>query len=57
MKYIDKIKQMSIDEMAEFIKKCDCENTCFLVGPCWDGDKDCDCTDGIKQWLESESEE
>ena len=53
----EKIKQMTIDEMAEFIKHCDCETSCAFEVACWYGDKDCDCNNGIKQWLESESEE
>ena len=45
----EKIKAMSIEEMAEFISHCDCENTCALEIQCWQGDKDCNCLDGIKQ--------
>lgn len=51
----EKIKNMTLDEMAEFLTDrsacdtCDCdmeENKCMAVG----------CLDGIKQWLQQESE-
>ena len=57
MNNYEKIKSLTLEEMAKFIKHCDCENTCSLEVPCWYGDKDCNCLDGIKQWLQAESEE
>lgn len=56
MTNFERIKAMNIDEMAEFIKNCACENSCAFEVACWNGDKDCDCNNGIKQWLESEEE-
>ena len=59
MNYFEKIKQMTVDEMAEFLSKqdnfkCLCafyedNNTCL--------DMYKDCKDGIKQWLLQEVEE
>jgi hypothetical protein len=56
MNNFEKIKAMSIDKMAEFFVEdspcdfCICdldENKCTAIG----------CKNGIKQWLEQESEE
>ena len=55
MNNYEKIKTMTLDEMAEFLTDrsacdtCDCdmeENKCMAVG----------CLDGVKQWLQAESE-
>ena len=56
MNNYEKIKQISIDEMAMFLQDQNCCNTCIC-------DLDYDkcmaigCYDGIKRWLEAESEE
>lgn len=57
MKNFEKIKNMSIDEMAEYfsISKC----SCILDNDC-DGDmpnKSKVCVHGIRCWLESEAED
>ena len=52
----EKIKAMSVEEMAEFLNKgANC-----VVCKCWDyclGDGSCDCLKGITKYLESEVEE
>lgn len=67
----DRIKKMSVQEMAELIHRADnfariphkaiCERCCAYTknGKCnkYRGDGKGSCVDGIKQWLESESEE
>ena len=60
----EKIKQMSIDEMAEFIKLTTCTTTCSKYTQCFkylttvqiNKQNDDLCTKGIKQWLQQESE-
>ena len=50
MNNCEKIKNMSVDEMVEFIKNERCFDDCFNL--------DCStCKDEIKQWLLAESEE
>ena len=55
MRNIDKIKNMTVDEMAEYISK---SSNC---GKCTFSDLDfachCECSKGIKQWLLSEVED
>lgn len=49
MKNFEKIKQMNIDEMAEWLHEKICNNDCYF-------DWHCDeCIDKLKQWLEAES--
>lgn len=50
MKNIDKIRQMTADELAKFI----CENNSCYTCKFFDMNN---CTDKIKQWLEQEVEE
>ena len=53
----EKIKNMSIEEMAEFIDSptVDCERCAYYKnGKCLSDD---DCKVGIQKWLESEAEE
>lgn len=50
MNNFEKIKAMTIEEMAKYLKKIECDNEC--MNP-WDCDE---CLDNYKQWLESESE-
>lgn len=55
MRNIDKVKAMNIDEMAKFLARSECTLCTFNAK-----DINCnelDCKDGIKQWLEQESEE
>lgn len=47
----EKIKSMSVDEMARFL-----ENTTSIVAIKLDGEYICNDKDYIKQWLESETE-
>lgn len=55
MNNYERIKAMTLDEMAEFLDRKSNHECCYhhynvsCIGH--------DCKDGIKQWLESESEE
>lgn len=54
MNNYEKIKNMTVDEMAEFLLQ-ECINICVYNNEeCLD--YGADCKDGIKQWLEQESE-
>lgn len=55
MNNYEKIKAMTLDEMANFLSREDeyCE-VCGFYGDTCVGDKDC--KEVVKQWLESESE-
>ena len=60
MNNYEKIKNMSIDEMAEWLSFQGCENSC-VYNTEYDRiyeNLDCggNCKDGIKQWLLAESE-
>ena len=63
MNNYEKIKSMSVDEMAEWISKTDCSNTCVYhteydrIYENLEGCTGMICTDGIKQWLLAEVEE
>jgi hypothetical protein len=56
----DRIRNMSIDEMAEFLKATieDCEKYCAFTknGKCNSFGVEDKCAEGIKQWLETEVE-
>jgi hypothetical protein len=55
MNNYDKIKNMTVDEMAEYISKSsNCGKCAFLElnFACH-----CECSKGIKQWLEEECED
>jgi predicted nucleic acid-binding Zn ribbon protein len=58
---IDRIRNMSVEEMAEFIKTAveDCEKYCAFTknGKCNCFGIEDKCAEGIKQWLEQEVEE
>lgn len=59
MNNYEKIKNMSIDEMAEFLRNQGCDNSCVYYAE-YDRiyeNLECNgkCTDGIKQWLQEES--
>ena len=64
MNNYEKIKNMSLDEMAEFIKVATCTTTCSKYTQCFkyltsvqiNKQNDDLCTEGIKQWLQRESE-
>jgi len=51
MNNFEKIKQMTVDEMINFIRISDCYTTCNYQ--CWkDSDySDKSCNEGIRQWL------
>lgn len=51
-----KIKSMSLDEMAELLAYMECD-TCCVYGDKTDCLEGSDCFTGIKQWLQEESEE
>lgn len=51
----DKIKSMTVDEMAELLNDKDC-TVCIYDSIDCTGD-DCDCYLGIKQWLMQEVED
>lgn len=61
MKNIEKIKQMNSDELAEFLEEVKrqwtCIECCSNVISCDGFDDMYDCKQGIKHWLEQESEE
>ena len=48
----EKIKGMSIDEMAALLGKDECAFCVCLLEP---GDCSLDCEEGVKKWLESEA--
>ena len=50
MNNYEKIKNMSIDEMAKWLSKNICNYCIYQKQDC----EDFKCYDGIKQWLESE---
>ena len=62
---IESEKQMTLDEMAEFIKSATCTTTCSKYTQCFkylttvqiNKQNDDLCTVGIKQWLQQEVEE
>ena len=54
MNNFEKIKAMSIDEMAKLLGANSCNYCVYQQVNCDDIKQ---CKDGIKQWLESESEE
>ena len=59
MNNYEKIKAMSIEEMAKFIPIAGdyCEVCNFRCSPlCTEETEDMDCTRTIKKWLEAESE-
>ena len=53
MNNYEKIKNMTLDEMAEFLDRKSNHECCYhhYNGSCIGHD----CIDGVKQWLESES--
>ena len=59
MNNFEKIKQMNIDEMAKFIlNSASCSTYCkYIQEPIASCKKKNNCINGIKQWLEQESEE
>lgn len=56
MKNIDKIRQMTADELAEYMRDNDACHCCLFstLSVC---NGNIRCKEGIKQWLEQESEE
>ena len=61
MNNFEKIKNMSVDEMAEWLNTVDCSNYCehFInYDRIYENLDGCggDCFNGIKQWLQAESE-
>ena len=56
MTNLDRIKNMTVDEMAELLSTKACKCCAYLsFAPC--GFRACACRYGIKQWLEQEAEE
>lgn len=56
MKQIDVIKNMTVDEMAKFLKDCDdCYRICNDAKNCAFFGRSKECEQFIKQWLESET--
>ncbi len=51
MNNYEKIKNMNIDEMAEFINNLYCRNECDNNWSCFD------CFERYKQWLQEESKD
>lgn len=56
MKNIDKIRQMTADELAEFLNSSALDSICNICVGC-DSEEEIGCIEGTKQWLEQESEE
>ena len=56
MNNYERIKNMTIDELAEFLSNNECEQCCAFSDIVCEGNPDSDCFIGIKQWLESEVE-
>ena len=56
MNNFEKIKNMTLDEMAELLTFWECDNGCVYgkMADCLDDNKGC--YKGIKQWLQQESE-
>lgn len=55
MNNFEKIKAMSIDEMAEFIaENINCGSCCLTDTAC---PVDLECDEVVKQWLQAESED
>ena len=54
MNNFEKIKQMNIYELAEFIT---IENYCLYCRYDMNNCENKDCIEGVKQWLQSESED
>ena len=48
----EKIKNMTVDEMAELLNNKDCDQCAYKGDECG-----YDCLIGVKEWLQSESEE
>lgn len=59
MNNYERIKQMSIEEMAEFFSRSDCDVCIYNpeTSECDCCSDNLECYDGIKQWLESEVEQ
>ena len=53
----DRIKAMSVEEMAEYIFLYDSEYCCYCIYNGADHSNGYDCREGIQKWLESEVEE
>ena len=55
MNNFEKIKNMTLDEMAEYLANMECDTCCVYSDKtdCLEGS---DCFTGIKQWLQVESE-
>lgn len=51
MTNFDVIKQMTVEELGEFLNKIDCVNRVYF-GKCSDG---MNCQEGITEWLKQES--
>ena len=54
----EKLNKMTNEELAEMLGKHDCEYCIYRDIDCYrPHDEECDCTQGILQWLNQESEE
>ena len=53
----EKIKAMSVEEMAEFCDSCSCKRCIYYKEHELNFCDEYECIDGITQWLESEVEE
>lgn len=56
MTNLDRIKNMTVDELAELLSPKACKCCAYLsFAPC--GFRACACEEGIKKWLAQEAEE
>ena len=57
MNNYEKIKNMTLDEMAEFMQIVNVESLCKRCLGCDSEDEEIGCDNGIKLWLQQESED
>lgn len=59
MRNIDRIKNMTLDEMAEYLTKLTATycKYCTFKEYCEDNEDNISCREVLKQWLQAESEE
>ena len=56
MNNFEKIKQMNIDEMAEWLEEFNHNSLCLYCKGCDNEDEEIGCRKGLIQWLQEESE-
>ena len=56
MNNFEKIKNMNVDEMAEWMQDFNLDSLCHFCFGCDIEDEEIECIKGVKQWLLSEVE-